>query len=248
MKGVFLVYFLLILNFNTRAQHAGMIAVSQQEDALSLPFPSSDFVQLKGVSYSEVINVYNKKINTKIDGSPYLYDSWFNHSKIYFRDKVYNISSLNYNIYAERFEAKLSEDSVLIINSGNVKKVMINERIFNQYLDTEVQKQSYFEEIIDFDNYRILIKHFIKIKEGSINPLTKQNFNNDALIKKEIFYTFNLIDNSLKKIKLNKSTIESYIETDFLERVNHFVKGHSLNYKDINDVKRILEYYNSLKG
>ena len=93
------------------------------------------------------------KNQSNVSGSPYLYNSWNNKAKIYYDDKVYVINNFNYNIYSERFESKLSEDSILIINPRNIKSILIDDKVFGRYLDPEFIRNSYFEEIVKFDNY-----------------------------------------------------------------------------------------------
>jgi len=182
-----------------------------------------------------------------VDGSPYLYKSWNNHSKIYYEDRVYVISNFNYNIYSERFEAKLSEDSILIINPGNIKSILINNKTFGRYLDPEFQRNSYFEEIIKIDDNNLLLKKYtIKIKEGARNPLTKEKLTNDQLVNEEIYYICDLNDNELKKVKLKKTTIQSLFRKDALENIKNYVNENHLNYRDPDDVKKIVEHYNTL--
>jgi len=216
---------------------------------------SQDIQQLsRGRELTEIRNNLNlegiKDINSrnlpKVDGSPYLFKTWNNPSKIYYSDKVYIISSFNYNIYSERFESKLSEDSILIINPRNIQNILINDKLFGRYLDPEFQRNSYFEEIIKFEDKLLLKKYIVKIKKGSLNPLTKEKLTNDALIVDEIYYLCDLKDMSLKKIKLKKSTILSLVKEESKEELNGFVKTNKLNYNDIDDIKKIVQFYNTL--
>jgi hypothetical protein len=242
MKCIFLFCSLFIISYNLIAQLAAPVS----EDALSLPFPRSDYAQIVALSSGEVRDVYNKRTNTKVDGSPYLYDTWFNHSKIFFQDKVYTISTFNYNIFSDRFEAKLSKDSVFVIDPLNIKKVIINERVFNHYQDPESKKNAYFEELIDFDNYRMLRKYSIKTKSGTLNPLTREKLSNDKLVKIEDYYITDLNNNSFKKLKLKKLAFEALINKENLNKINKFIKDNDLKYTDIYDIIKILKYYNSL--
>lgn len=216
------------------------------EDNLLLPLPNSDYARIVALGSDRLREVYNKKLNNGVDGSPYLYDSWNNHSKIFFRDKTYEIKSFNYNIYADRFEAKLSSDSVFVINSWNVKKVLINDRVFNQFMDPETKSNSYFEDLIDFDNYRILRKYSVKIKSGAVNPLTNEKLANDELVKYETFYIYNNANNNLDKVKLKKSSIESLFKKESINDLNKFIKANRLKYNDINEIIKIVKYYNTL--
>ena len=217
-----------------------------REDDLLLPFPKSDYSQIVGLRSDKLREVYNAKSNTKVDGSPYLYESWNNGSKIYYKDKIYSLESLNYNIYADQFEAKISSDTVFVFNSENVKKVVIKNKVFTRYHRLDSQNNGYYEELVDFDGYRILRKYNTKIKDGATNPLTKIKLSNDELIKFETYYIFNMNNDSLIEIKLKKSTFEVLFEKNKLNELNKFIKGNNLKYNEINDIVRIIGHYNSL--
>lgn len=205
-------------------------------------------IELEGVRSLIHLNgmLSTNNIEVKVEGSPYLYKSWNNSGRIYFSDKVYVLKSFNYNIYSERFEIKLSKDSVFIINHGNVNKVLINNKVFRRYLDPEFQRNSYFEEIVDFNEYKLLRKHGVIIKEGTLNPLTKQKIGPDRLIRKDHFYLKHNDNDELEKIKLNKHIFLNLINKSNVSNIKTFVKRYKLSYRKIDDIQKIFNYYNTL--
>jgi hypothetical protein len=238
VKKLFLIhYFFFSLSTNFLS--------GQNTGNLQLPFPQSDYVEIIGMTSKDIRDINNND-RFKVDGSPYLYDHWSNLAQVYYLEKVYELKTSNYNIYADRFEAKISADSVFVVNPLNVKKIKINDKKFNQYEDPESLKTGYFEELIDFDNYRILRKYNVKIKSSAVNPLTNEKLDNDKIIKYETFYIYNNLNNSLDNIKLKKSTIEPLFKNDNIDMLNKFIKNNRLNYKDINDIIKIVKYYNAL--
>jgi hypothetical protein len=208
----------------------------QNTGNLQLPFPQSDYVQIVGMSSKDVRDISNNNTDNKIDGSPYLFDSWNNSAKVFYQDREYVLKSFNYNIYKGRFEAKISNDSVFVINPINVKKVNVNGNVFSHYFDPESQETSYFEELIDFDDFRILIKYNVKIKSGPINPLTNEKLSNDQITKYEKYYLCKLQDNTLTNINLNKTNIQSLFTKEKLYNINKYVKDNHLKYNNISDV------------
>jgi hypothetical protein len=182
----------------------------------------------------------------QIDGSPYLFDDWFQTGKLYFGEKVYSITGLNYNISAERFEAKISEDSVFALNHGGFNKVMINGKSFSRHLDPDFQRNTYFENVIQFKNMLLLKKYVLIIKEGQINPMTMQKLHPDKFIKKEKFYVLLGDSDKLEEVKLKKSSILTLIGDNDKSKVKDFAKDNHLGFSNINDVYKILNYYNSL--
>jgi len=207
---------------------------------------SRELTEIRSNLNLDGIREVGSKNQPNIDGSPYLFKSWNNRSKIIYENKEFIINNFNYNIYSERFESKLSEDSIFIINPRNVKNILINDKLFGRYLDPEFQRNSYFEEISKFEDHLLLKKYIVKIKKGSINPLTKEKLTNDALVMDEIFYLCDLKDMTLKKTKLKKSTFLQLFKKEYIDDLNEFVKINKLHYNDVDDIKKIVQYYNTL--
>ncbi len=179
---------------------------------------------------------------TDIKGSPYLYDSWFNSGKVYMKDKVLSIMSFNYNMRLERFESKISEDSVFAIDPQGIKKVEIRGKEFIRTLDPEFQRNSYFQKIASINGKLLLEKHIVELKEGQINPMTMQKMQKDALIKKEVFYIANDKGEKLKKFKMRKSSTLSLVDKSKVSSVKKFAKQNKLKFKNVKDVQLLLEY------
>lgn len=185
--------------------------------------------------------------NTKqIKGSPYLFDNWSQKGDIFIGNQVYTLSALNYNIQVERFEVKISEDSVFVLNHGSFDKVKVKGKSFSRHLDPDFHRNTYFEDIIHFNDKYLLKKHELTIKESQINPLTMQKLQNDQYIKKEQYYILKDNSDKLDKIRLKKSTILSLVEENNKAKVKEFVKEHMLNYKKNDDVIKILNYCDTL--
>lgn len=234
MKNIF---FILIINL--------FVGILSAQDFGNL---SKDILEIRNTINLRGTKISNSKNKIKVEGNLYLYKSWNNSGKIYFSDKVYILKSFNYNIYSDRFEIKLTEDSVFIINPGNVKMILINDKIFKRYLDQEFQRNIYFEEIIDFKEFKLLKKLGVIIREGTLDPLTKVKIQPDRFLRKDSYYLKNNENDDLEKIKLNKSKIISLINDnqDVINNVKQFAKKNKLSYKKIDDVNKILEFYNSL--
>ena len=177
-----------------------------------------------------------------IKGSPYLYDTWFNSGKVFLNDRVISMMSFNYNLKLERFEAKISEDSVFAVDPQGIKKVEIRGNEFIRTLDPEFQRNSYFEKLADINGKMLLEKHIIELKEGQVNPMTMKKMQKDALIKREIFYIANDKGEELKKFKLKKGSILSLINKSKVSSVKDYAKENRLKFKNPKDVQSLLEY------
>ncbi|GGG42305.1 hypothetical protein [Bizionia arctica] len=191
--------------------------------------------------------VKNSEANTNLKGSPYLFDSWTSSSALIYSadNRAYKFNNLNYNVRLERFEAKFSEDSILAFNPKNIDKIVIHNRTFKRYLDNEFQRNSYFEELVVTNSVIILRKFEIGIKEGVVNPLTHQKTTDDEMIVKEKYY-YTTDGENLKFIQLKKSSILKTLDADKRDLVKEYAKENKLSFKEINELKKILEYYNTL--
>ncbi len=190
--------------------------------------------------------VKNMVVKEPIKGSPYLFENWYNDSKIYTNERIYKIGSFNYNIAKERFEAKISEDSVLVISTGNINQVKINNVILKPYYESERDRFTFFEEVGHMNNNLILKKYVVKIKEGNFNPMTQKKISPDRYVNEEYLYISDNKTKLLKRLKLKKSSIINLIDSENKQEVLEFVKSNRLKYNNLSDVQKILDYQKSI--
>ena len=181
-----------------------------------------------------------------VEGSPYLYETWDNESKVYFNEKAYIFKTFNYNVYAQQFEAKVSADSVFIVNPAGVDKVVLKNRVFRRYLDTESQRSIYFEEIIKSKDLLLLRKFITKTKKAEVNPLTKTPMGLPVLKLEEDFYVLKGESTQLEKITFKKSAVLDLVDKNFVKEVQSYVKENKLKYNNLEDVISIFTYYKTL--
>jgi hypothetical protein len=161
------------------------------------------------------------------------------------QDKAYQMRSLNYNIQLDRFEAKIAEDSVFAFNPKNIKKITIDNRTFKRFLDVKLQRNSFFEELVATKSIIILRQFNIEIIPGNFNPLTQQKVSDDQMVQRETYY-YTKDNETLEETKLKKSSILKLVDTDKRDALSEYAKENDLNFKDINDLKKIFQYYSTL--
>lgn len=205
----------------------------------------SGFSDTKNIVVTNGLWITNKKTKKAIKGTPYLFNDWKNNSQVYIKDKAYKIPLFNYNVRSERFEAKFSKDSILIINPRNVTKVIINNKTFKRYLDPEYQRNSYFEEMSTIDDVSLIKKYIVSVKEGDLNPMTQQQISPDEYVKREVFYIKDE-NNNLKKIRLKKSVVLSLIKPEKRNAIKEYSKKNRLKLNRSNDVIKLLSYYKTI--
>ena len=191
--------------------------------------------------------VTNQSVEQPIKGSPYLFENWNTDSKIYTKGRIYKIKLFNYNIAQERFEAKFSEDSVLVISTGGIKQININNVIMKPYYDVEANKFTFFEEIGSINNMMVVKKYELKIVEGNFNPMTQKKITPDRYVNLEHLYIVEDDKKPIKRLKLNKSSILNLMDSDSKSQVVDFVRKNKLKYNKILDIHKILDFHNSIE-
>ena len=154
--------------------------------------------------------------------------------------------NFNFNVQNQRFEAKFSEDSVLIINTTKIKKIIIRDKVFNRFELEDNTSNPFFEVIGKFDNMLLLKKYNLKIKEGTFNPMTQKAIRPSEYIIKDEYFTANLDGTNVNETKLKKSTILKLFDKNKQEKVEEYADQNNLNFKDEHDVHQIFEFSNSL--
>ena len=190
--------------------------------------------------------VRNLNVEDPVKGSPYLFENWNNEAKIYMNDKIYKIGSFNYNIAKEQFEAKFSEDSVLVISTGSIKQIKINHIVMKPYYDSERDKFTFFEEIGSIKKGMVLKKYVVKKVESNFNPMTQKKLGPDRYVNEEYLYLADNETKILKRLKLKKSSILNLIDLKKKPEVLDYIKKNKLKYNNISDVHKILDFNNSI--
>ncbi|MFY0713921.1 hypothetical protein J1D01_09610 [Seonamhaeicola sp. NFXS20] len=190
--------------------------------------------------------------NGNIEGTPYLFKSWKNKSKIWYEDKIFNLDSVNYNIRRDTFVFRLKNDSIFILNPKKITKVEINNFVskytFKPYPNNKLEENSFYEVLYDNKNYSLLSKYKLKVKGGSVDPLTKEYITPRQYVpEKDYFILKHNEGETITDLKLKKTVVLKLIESPYLGEVKRFVKKQRLKYTQIADVNRILTYYYSIK-
>ncbi len=193
--------------------------------------------------------------NSNVEGSPYLFKNWNNKSKIWYDDKVFNLDSINYDLENERFDIKLNKDSIYIISPDdrNIKKVEVDnvlyKSVFKPYYNKTIHRNSFYEVLTENDTYSLLSNYKLKIKGGSIDPLTKTYITpKEYFSEKDYFILKHKEESEMVPIKLKKSEILKLIDVPYVDEIKDFIKKQRLKYDQISDVSRILNYYYSIKS
>jgi hypothetical protein len=99
----------------------------------------------------------------KTNGRYYLLKKW-SPCKIETTDnKEFSISACNYNVYGNRFELLL-ENEVLFLNKLIIKKIELNNKIFNPLEIDHRFKNNYYEELISNKKTQVIKLYTLRKK------------------------------------------------------------------------------------
>lgn len=190
--------------------------------------------------------ITNTAPRANLVGTPYLFNNWYSRNDIYAGEKIYHFDNINYNAQYERFESRISSDSVFVVDPQSVKEIVINNKKFRRYLDPINVRNTYMEVVCTIGDTEILKKYYTTIQEGAFNPMTQQKLTNDKIVIKAEYFVKEA-DDKISEVKLKKSSILKYIDdAQDQSNVKTYAKVNDLDFKDEDDLKRIMNYYDTL--
>tara|TARA_R110002051_G_scaffold72481_11_gene131036 strand:- start:4325 stop:4987 length:663 start_codon:yes stop_codon:yes gene_type:complete len=176
--------------------------------------------------------------NNKIIGNIYLFDNW-NNKAILTSDngKSFELNNMNFNAKESKFAAKISNDSIFTFY--NLKRVSLGESNYVRYNDT------FYLELISDIKLGLLKEFYIDEMAPKMHATTNTILEPAKLVLESRYY-FKSFNDNLIPFKLNKKSFLEIIESDQRIEVQKFVKSNKLKYNKINDIVKILNFYNSI--
>ena len=119
-------------------------------------------------SYGSMAYFYNPKV--KVEGSVYLFNNWENNARIYTKDNyTYLLRNINLNLEMNSFVSKVAVDSIYTFNIQNVDKIIIENKIFRQYILNE--KKRIFQVVYESSKFALLKSIHVQYVKASANPM-----------------------------------------------------------------------------
>lgn len=179
-----------------------------------------------------------------IDGTVYLFDSWFNNTLIVTTTQEKPIrlnSNINFNAKRNVFESKIDSETIFTFDFTNIEKVIINNRVFKNVYSPVDGGYRVFEVVAETKDFEIYKDYTIDIREGNPNPLLARA--NDKYILRDGYYVKK--GKSFKRFKLKKSTILE-VAGSKSSNLEKYAKDNNLNFKNEQDLQKIASYYRTL--
>jgi len=184
------------------------------------------------------------RIENVVKGSIYLFKDWDNSSVIEVDSKKYLLKSVNYNILADQFQFKVSEDSVFVFDNTIIGEVTLNNKKFKQFYFGLDEGNQFCEILFEGEKSSLLKKHNVKFDRAQPNPLMLKDIS-DKYKKTAKYYLIDNTSKTITSVKLKKKSLQAIFKSKSGD-IDAYVKNNKLSFKKETDLKKIFKYYNSL--
>lgn len=173
----------------------------------------------------------------RIEGSVYMFEGWSNVGIIQTKDKKrVAFNNLNYNIRRNRIASRFSTDSLFVLDLSLLDKIIVQGRTFRK-LDPDLDGRI-FEVLVETEKVNLLSFHYLKVLEGSANPMVNRKV--DKFKQRQEYYLY--IDGDLIPVKLKKKEILKALAKNDEDKnaIATYMKQNKLSYKKKEDLKQLL--------
>lgn len=177
----------------------------------------------------------------RVDGTPYLFENWGPAIITTSDGSKLKIENVNFDGRRNKIVHRLSQDSIYTFNSLVIDRAIINGKTFMNVTAPDNSIIKVYEVIAETDDFKILKDYVIDINEGSSNPMRGTIYS--RYITRE--YYMLLTDDGFNKFKLRKKKLLNLLG-DKEDEVEEYVDEKDLNYKNEEDVNKIVNYFSAL--
>jgi hypothetical protein len=149
---------------------------------------------------------------------------------------------LRYDIYDQQFQFIRENDTLAFANPEEVKSFILDGRtfIYREYQFEGVNGKCYFEVLSD-GNCQLLVRRTVKYH---VSPETKPNLKEDIYIR-ECTYYISKNGKTAKPIKAcRKGVLCAFSDKE--DQVKQFMNDNNMKMTTCDQLKEVVEYYNSL--
>lgn len=234
IKIVLISFFFLILSFYS-VQSQSQIIVPGSEELLDKLRLNKSIDGPEEVLYSNMV------------GDPYLFKDFHQGKMTLNSGETYQLD-LRFDIYANQMHMKYKDQVYAIIHQEKIASLIIGTEqfIYSNYLkstDSELSPESTYFILGTDGKCKLLIKKNIRIQDAEL-PKVLQDAKPARFIRTNDTYYLKMDNNPAVKIN-SKNDLLSVL-SDHNENISQFINNNKIGTKKIEDLKKIITYYNSL--
>lgn len=232
LAGKFLMVVILFLSFLPCHSQVIMVGSEQLLDKLRL---NKGIQGMNDVEYSS------------IQGDPFIFRNFTVGSLIAINGEKFNIE-VRYDMYANEMHLKSNNEIFAIVHPEKVKLIEADDIkfIYSQYAkspgENSTGDSSYFIVSVD-GKCKLLVKKNIRIQDSEPPKLYQEAKPAKFIAIKDLYY-LKINENDAVKIKNEKELMT--VLSDKSNEVKSFIKTNKLEAGKIEDLNKIVTYYNSL--
>jgi len=222
-----------------------------------LPNPQNNPLPLKNPNYqyfpSQVIdpktgNVFENKY-PDIEGFAFFTEGWKYSLLKLANGKAFDMIETKLNVYTNELYFKTDKNAAMVFVAGYVKELDIYDSIETKdiiyrfktgFPKIDNQNENSFYEVITEGNVTLLkfIKKIISVKKNDMSGEVDKQFESY-----EDYYV--LSNNEMKRLKKDKDFILRLL-SERKDEVESFLRKNPVNFKNVNDIIKLFQFYNSL--
>ena len=184
-------------------------------------------------------------------GSIYIAEDWYSGSLELIDGRVVANYPLKYNIRNNEIEIN-TEEGVRIVNYSMIKDfawmnttkgVELFQNCDSYTKNNEDLNLTGFFQVLVDGKTKLFIKSKIDLVESNYNVAMNAGSKSDKFVKKDEYYIYK--DEQLHKILKSKGSVLNVLK-DKKKEVKNYAKNNDLKFRVIEDLVKIIEYYNTL--
>jgi hypothetical protein len=176
--------------------------------------------------------------NNTISGSPYLLEDWNSKAVIFSTSgDIFKIDKLNYDTTKERFVVKMTKDSVFVLDSSTIQKVILNRKMYKPYIKNG--EKNFYQNVASAKGIGFFKKSVKVIKKASKVDLFTDT--GKKYVLKTNFYIHK--DDEIQKIKPKNKYFLKFFNKDDATKIKEYISNNKLSIKNDSDLKKIFQYY-----
>lgn len=184
-----------------------------------------------------------------VDGHPYFIENFMNASIGLNTGKIYNGVKARIDLYKQEIHFKLPSDSERIALPG-----LITEIIFYDTIESGVHSYKFQSGYPEIDNlkrtnyYQVLSDGVVTMLKSTVKKINKIKNDMSGEVSSQFdtyedYYLY--IKYEMKRIKKDKDYLLNLL-ADKRKEMEGYVADKKINFKSIDSIKKLIDYYNSL--
>ncbi|HLK30787.1 MAG TPA: hypothetical protein VKT28_19575 [Puia sp.] len=184
-----------------------------------------------------------------VSGTAFFFDTWKSGIIEIDEHNVFDNVQLRLDLHDQQVHLMNSNGNEIVIKPGAVRKITLFDSTAKSpmaysfqcgFPSTDNQTTKNFYQILSDGKIKFLKSERKSIKEDkdSFSGETKKEF-----VNYEDYYFF--VDYKLQRLKKDKTSIVGLMK-DKNDKVEEFVQSNKISFKSVDDIKKLVDYYNSL--